>query len=153
MRYTDGGTRTRTTLSGQRILSPLRLPFRHIGVRSQPSVRARNFTVYAQDGQSIVFCNAVATSPIARLRVGSRTELNHSQVQNGSLPWHRTTISLQHLVILDTIPMAFGRGTRWEISAKVPATSPRRISAAEFGTGSVRSDLIPHDLRLPECPL
>jgi hypothetical protein len=29
---TDGGTRTRTTLSGQRILSPLRLPFRHIGV-------------------------------------------------------------------------------------------------------------------------
>jgi hypothetical protein len=31
MKYTDGGTRTRTTLSGQRILSPLRLPFRHIG--------------------------------------------------------------------------------------------------------------------------
>jgi hypothetical protein len=31
MEYTDGGTRTRTTLSGQRILSPLRLPFRHIG--------------------------------------------------------------------------------------------------------------------------
>jgi hypothetical protein len=30
---TDGGTRTRTTLSGQRILSPLRLPFRHIGLR------------------------------------------------------------------------------------------------------------------------
>jgi hypothetical protein len=30
--YTDGGTRTRTTLSGQRILSPLRLPFRHIGL-------------------------------------------------------------------------------------------------------------------------
>jgi hypothetical protein len=27
----DGGTRTRTILSGQRILSPLRLPFRHIG--------------------------------------------------------------------------------------------------------------------------
>jgi hypothetical protein len=31
MEYADGGTRTRTTLSGQRILSPLRLPFRHIG--------------------------------------------------------------------------------------------------------------------------
>ena len=27
----DGGTRTRTDLSIQRILSPLRLPFRHIG--------------------------------------------------------------------------------------------------------------------------
>jgi hypothetical protein len=27
----DGGTRTRTILSNQRILSPLRLPFRHIG--------------------------------------------------------------------------------------------------------------------------
>jgi hypothetical protein len=34
----DGGTRTRTTLSGQRILSPLRLPFRHIG----PCQQARN---------------------------------------------------------------------------------------------------------------
>jgi hypothetical protein len=32
----DGGTRTRTTLSGQRILSPLRLPFRHIGLRADP---------------------------------------------------------------------------------------------------------------------
>ena len=30
----DGGTRTRTALSGQRILSPLRLPFRHIGARA-----------------------------------------------------------------------------------------------------------------------
>jgi hypothetical protein len=30
-RLADGGTRTRTALSGQRILSPLRLPFRHIG--------------------------------------------------------------------------------------------------------------------------
>jgi hypothetical protein len=29
----DGGTRTRTDLSIQRILSPLRLPFRHIGAR------------------------------------------------------------------------------------------------------------------------
>jgi hypothetical protein len=29
----DGGTRTRTDLSVQRILSPLRLPFRHIGAR------------------------------------------------------------------------------------------------------------------------
>jgi hypothetical protein len=31
----DGGTRTRTALSGQRILSPLRLPFRHIGLRRE----------------------------------------------------------------------------------------------------------------------
>jgi len=25
--------------------------------------------------------------------------------------------------------------------------------ATGFGTGSVRSDLIPHDFKLPECPL
>ena len=31
--HADGGTRTRTDLSVQRILSPLRLPFRHIGAR------------------------------------------------------------------------------------------------------------------------
>jgi hypothetical protein len=31
----DGGTRTRTILSNQRILSPLRLPFRHIGLSKQ----------------------------------------------------------------------------------------------------------------------
>src|ERR1700736_5412277 len=31
-RSADGGTRTRPPLSGQRILSPLRLPFRHIGI-------------------------------------------------------------------------------------------------------------------------
>jgi hypothetical protein len=29
--YAGGGTRTRTSLSGQGILSPLRLPFRHAG--------------------------------------------------------------------------------------------------------------------------
>ena len=40
MKYTDGGTRTRTTLSGQRILSPLRLPFRHIGMDSQATNQA-----------------------------------------------------------------------------------------------------------------
>lgn len=28
---TDDETRTRTTIAGQRVLSPLRLPFRHIG--------------------------------------------------------------------------------------------------------------------------
>jgi hypothetical protein len=42
MKYTDGGTRTRTTLSGQRILSPLRLPFRHIGM-CQQARSAREF--------------------------------------------------------------------------------------------------------------
>ena len=31
-RGTGGGTRTRTSLSRKRILSPLRLPFRHTGV-------------------------------------------------------------------------------------------------------------------------
>lgn len=36
----DGGTRTRTTLSDQRILSPLRLPFRHIGSRADPQFNA-----------------------------------------------------------------------------------------------------------------
>ena len=36
----DGGTRTRTTLSDQRILSPLRLPFRHIGMDSQATNQA-----------------------------------------------------------------------------------------------------------------
>ena len=30
---TGGGTRTRTGIAPQRILSPLRLPFRHTGVR------------------------------------------------------------------------------------------------------------------------
>ena len=45
----DGGTRTRTDLSIQRILSPLRLPFRHIGVRQQASV-PRSAFLQAQNG-------------------------------------------------------------------------------------------------------
>ena len=45
----DGGTRTRTDLSIQRILSPLRLPFRHIGVRQQASV-LRLASLQAQNG-------------------------------------------------------------------------------------------------------
>jgi hypothetical protein len=40
---TDGGTRTRTTPSDQRILSPLRLPFRHIGFCQQVRI-ARTFS-------------------------------------------------------------------------------------------------------------
>jgi hypothetical protein len=43
----DGGTRTRTALSGQRILSPLRLPFRHIGARAEPNEAARRQTASA----------------------------------------------------------------------------------------------------------
>jgi hypothetical protein len=43
----DGGTRTRTALSGQRILSPLRLPFRHIGARAEPNEAARRKTASA----------------------------------------------------------------------------------------------------------
>ena len=66
MKYTDGGTRTRTTLSGQRILSPLRLPFRHIGVRQQASVPRAAF-LQAQNGyfqkQSLVSVTVPATSP------------------------------------------------------------------------------------------
>jgi hypothetical protein len=42
--YADGGTRTRTALSGQRILSPLRLPFRHIGARAEANEAARPWT-------------------------------------------------------------------------------------------------------------
>ncbi len=34
-----GGTRTRTGIAPQRILSPLRLPFRHTGVRIQMEAR------------------------------------------------------------------------------------------------------------------
>jgi hypothetical protein len=37
----DGGTRTRTDLSVQRILSPLRLPFRHIGARPGSRMKSR----------------------------------------------------------------------------------------------------------------
>jgi hypothetical protein len=37
----DGGTRTRTDLSIQRILSPLRLPFRHIGARPGSRMKPR----------------------------------------------------------------------------------------------------------------
>jgi hypothetical protein len=40
----DGGTRTRTALSGQRILSPLRLPFRHIGARAKANEAAHRWT-------------------------------------------------------------------------------------------------------------
>ncbi len=36
---TGGGTRTRTGIAPQRILSPLRLPFRHTGVRLQMEAR------------------------------------------------------------------------------------------------------------------
>ena len=36
---TGGGTRTRTGIAPQRILSPLRLPFRHTGVRLQTKAR------------------------------------------------------------------------------------------------------------------
>ena len=39
----DGGTRTRTALSGQRILSPLRLPFRHIGARAEANEAAHRW--------------------------------------------------------------------------------------------------------------
>jgi hypothetical protein len=42
--YADGGTRTRTALSGQRILSPLRLPFRHIGARAEANEAAHRWT-------------------------------------------------------------------------------------------------------------
>jgi hypothetical protein len=42
--YADGGTRTRTALSGQRILSPLRLPFRHIGARTKANEAAHRWT-------------------------------------------------------------------------------------------------------------
>jgi hypothetical protein len=42
--YADGGTRTRTALSGQRILSPLRLPFRHIGARAKANEAAHRWT-------------------------------------------------------------------------------------------------------------
>ena len=62
----DGGTRTRTDLSIQRILSPLRLPFRHIGERQQASV-PRSAFLQAQNGylqkQSEVSVTVPATSP------------------------------------------------------------------------------------------
>ena len=79
----------------QRILSPLRLPFRHIGVRQQAS------------GPRAAFL----------------------QAQNGYF-------QKQSLVI------SYSTGN---FSSTCLATG--------FGTGSVRSDLIPHDFKLPECPL
>jgi hypothetical protein len=57
--YADGGTRTRTALSGQRILSPLRLPFRHIGARAEANEAAhrctgkRNFDVRIRRARSL----------------------------------------------------------------------------------------------------
>jgi hypothetical protein len=98
----DGGTRTRTDLSIQRILSPLRLPFRHIGVRQQASVLRLAFL----------------------------------QAQNGYLNSN------------------FGI---WLKQSEVSGQSTGNFSstgfAAGFGAGSIRSDLIPHDFKLPECPL
>ena len=66
---TGGGTRTRTRIAPQRILSPLRLPFRHTGIASPSessasSGPARNGTVQNH------------TSPSGRKK--TKTSLNHS---------------------------------------------------------------------------
>jgi hypothetical protein len=47
-RFADGGTRTRTDLSIQRILSPLRLPFRHIGARPGSRMKPRAVQLQAE---------------------------------------------------------------------------------------------------------
>ena len=58
----DGGTRTRTALSGPRILSPLRLPFRHIGVCREV---ARNQAAWRD-------CASAKSATSMRLAGGSR---------------------------------------------------------------------------------
>jgi hypothetical protein len=50
-RRADDGIRTHTSLSRERILSPLRLPFRHIGVRANLTHgpgQTKRFSLYDQ---------------------------------------------------------------------------------------------------------
>jgi hypothetical protein len=52
----DGGTRTRTDLSVQRILSPLRLPFRHIGARPGSRMKPRAVQLQVQTYELLNRC-------------------------------------------------------------------------------------------------
>ena len=66
---TGGGTRTHTRIAPQRILSPLRLPFRHTGIASPSESSASSGPARSGTVQN-------HTSPSGRKK--TKTSLNHS---------------------------------------------------------------------------
>ncbi len=77
---TDGETRTHTPLSGQRILSPVRLPFRHIGMGLRPS--GSNLKSASAPGNKKVhgFFQRIITGALLSKRVES------SSMSSGAIP-------------------------------------------------------------------